>query len=79
MVHRPDWLEFFSENDGIVLVHMTGMTKMPREYLLRQYQSTMFDPSAVLRQPPRQAQAAPRRRQSPEEQGELSLDDDAAT
>jgi hypothetical protein len=76
-VHRQDWLDFFSENDGIVLVHMTGMTRMPREYLLRRYQSTLFDPSAVLRQPRRQTQATPRHKPSPDEQGELPLGDDA--
>ncbi len=45
LAHREDWVKFFQENDGMVLVHQTGMTPMPREYLIRQIQSQLDLPT----------------------------------
>ncbi len=55
LAHREDWVKFFQENDGMVLVHKTGMTPMPREYLIRQIQSRLDFPTL-----PRIAPKAPR-------------------
>ena len=50
-----DWLDFFSENDGMVVVHMTGMkedsTKGSAAPVSR---APCSDPSVVLRHPRRQ-------------------------
>ena len=45
LAHREDWVKFFQENDGMVLVHQTGMTPMPRAYLIRQIQSQLDFPT----------------------------------
>lgn len=45
LAHREDWVKFFQENDGMVLVHQTGMTLMPRAYLIRQIQSQLDFPT----------------------------------
>ena len=45
LAHREDWVKFFQENDGMVLVHQTGMTPMPRAYLIRQIQSQLDLPA----------------------------------
>ncbi|MBI4294947.1 MAG: DUF5615 family PIN-like protein [Chloroflexi bacterium] len=42
LLYRKDWLKFFQDNDGMVLVHQTGMKKFPRVYLIRQIQA-QFD------------------------------------
>ena len=55
LAHREDWIKFFQENDGMVLVHQTGMTLMPRAYLMRQIQSQLD-----LRPLPQIAPKAPR-------------------
>lgn len=74
IVHRQDWLEFFSDNAGMVLVHMTGMRKMPRAHLLRQIQNVMFDPTDSLQRPRKPRQQVSRRNPPPTEQGELPFD-----
>lgn len=45
LAHREDWVKFFQENDGMVLVHKTGMTPMPRAYLIRQIQNQLDFPA----------------------------------
>ena len=79
LVHRRDWLDFFSENDGMVLVHMTGMKKMPREELLRQIQKVMFDPPTVIQRSRRKPQLARRPKPPPDEQGILPLNEPSET
>jgi len=44
LAHREDWVKFFQENDGMVLVYQTGMRLMPRAYLIRQIQSQLNFP-----------------------------------
>lgn len=56
LAHREDWVKFFQENDGMVLVHKTGMTPMPRAYLIRQIQSQLEFPAL-----PQIAPKSPRR------------------
>lgn len=41
LAHRNDWLKFFSQNDGAVLVHSNGWKPMPRKYLIRQIQGIL--------------------------------------
>jgi hypothetical protein len=36
LTYHEDWVNFFKENDGMVLVHKIGIKCMPRAYLLRQ-------------------------------------------
>lgn len=36
LLHRQEWIQFFENNDGMVLVHSTGMKPFNRAYLLRQ-------------------------------------------
>jgi len=48
LLHRNEWVEFFKENDGIVLVHATGMKRMPRSYLIRQLQRILGDNQSVI-------------------------------
>ena len=74
IVHRQDWLDFFADNDGMVIVHMTGMKRMPRGYLLRQIQNVMFDPTDALQQPRRPRKRVPRRKSPPAGQGKLPID-----
>ena len=46
LARRRDWLRFFEEEtDGMVLVHMTGMKRMDRDYCLRQFQNILIDPT----------------------------------
>lgn len=45
LAHREDWVKFFQENDGMVLVHQNGMTPMPRAYLIRQIQNQLDFPA----------------------------------
>ena len=77
VVHRQDWLDFFSGNDGLVLVHMTGMKKIPRKDLISQIQKVMFDPTDALQRPRRPRQPVLRHKPPPAEQGELPIDKDA--
>jgi len=44
LTHRDDWVKFFQDNDGMVLVHQTGMTPKPRAYLFRQIQGQLGQP-----------------------------------
>lgn len=57
LAHREDWVKFFQENDGMVLVHQTDMKPMPRAYLIRQLQSQLNFPTL-----PRIASKSPRTR-----------------
>lgn len=46
LAQRRDWLRFFQEEgDGMVLLHMTGMKRMNRDYCLSQFQSILIDPT----------------------------------
>ena len=73
LVHRHKWVEFFKENDGIALVHETGLKLMPREYLYHQIQSRMIDSSIALRSQRRRKRAPRAPREPPSEQGRLAL------
>ena len=73
LAHRQDWLKFFSENHGMVVVHRTGMKQMPQETLIRQYQKVMFDPPQIIRQSRRKSQTARRPKPPPDQQGTLPL------
>lgn len=44
LLHREKWLEFFSNNDGIVLLKQGEMKPMPRSYLIQQIQG-IFKPA----------------------------------
>ena len=75
IVYRDKWVEFFQENDGMVLVHETGMRKFGRSYFLRQYRKVLIDPTEALKATSRRRrQSSPRRpRQIPPEQQHLPL------
>ncbi len=76
LLNRHKWLSFFQDNDGVALVHGTGMTPMPRKYLLKQIQSILIDPGLALKAPVRkQRQKIPRKgKPHPIEQQEFELD-----
>lgn len=73
LVHMGDWRTFFEENEGIVLLHSTGMKRMPREHLIRQIQSTFADPIPVVKRLRRSSRKTQRRKPISDAQGLLHL------
>ena len=62
LVHRDDWLKFFSENvDGIATVHMTGMHTRTREDFYTTLQQMQVDPYGAIERPRRRGERRPRR------------------
>lgn len=63
LLHREQWLQFFQENDGMVLLYETGMRRMPRQYLLRQIQGLLGAPLVPVTTPkvPRRKMATERK------------------
>ena len=78
LVHRRDWLKFFEDNEGIVLLHSTGMKPMPRDYLIRQIQNVLFTPVPVLNKRRRATRRSRRKTPIPDYQGRLALPEEAA-
>ena len=68
LVNRHKWLSFLQNNDGVALVHGTGMKPMPREYLLKQIQAVLIDPEAALKVPRRRMKRVVKRKPSRLEQ-----------
>ena len=73
LVHLRDWAAFFEENEGMVLLHASGMKRMPREYLIRQIQHTFGDPTPALSKRRRPSSRTQRRRPASDRQGRLDL------
>ena len=73
LVHMRDWEAFFEENEGIVLLHASGMKRMPREHLIRQIQKAFTDPMPVVKGPRRSPRRAQARRHISASQGLLNL------
>lgn len=65
LVHRYAWLEFFKDNDGIVLVHESGMKRMPRPYLIKQVQGILGDKESVIGEIPLKSPRRPKIRRRP--------------
>ena len=54
LVHRAVWLAFFKEHeDGLVVVHQTGMNRKPPDDLHTEIQRMVVDPFAALERPRR--------------------------
>ena len=73
LVHLRDWAAFFEENEGMVLLHASGLKRMPREYLIRQIQRTFGDPTPVLSKRRRSSRRTQRLRPTSDRQGHLDL------
>ena len=74
LVHRRDWLAFFEENEGMVLLHVDGMKRMPRNYLIRQIQHVLpIDPTPALTKRLQPQERKSRPQIHPTEQGRLDL------
>ena len=76
LIHRQRWVEWFQENDGIVIVNQGEMRTVPRRKILETIGGMSIDPPPVPKvvKAKRRGPTGPRKRSQPIEQGELLPD-----
>ncbi len=76
LIHRDDWLSFFHEHDGLMVLSKNKATPIDRANCLRkcQYVSKQFEPPVAPKVRAKRAAAEPRRRaRIPSDQPQLDL------